>query len=612
MSLFAELRRRNVFRVGAAYLVVAWLLIEVSDTVFPRLGLPEWTVTFIIALLALGFPLSLFFAWAFELTPEGVRRSEEIASPAPGESRQRRLADVMIIGSLVAVIGIMAVERAWFGGARDRGDAAVRVQAAAPVEAPAAAGATSRSIAVLAFEDLSPEGDQEYFADGIAEEILNLLAKLPELKVAGRTSAFQFKGQHHDLRRIGESLGVEAVLEGSVRKAGDRLRITAQLIGTADGFHLWSETYDRELTDVFAIQDDIARSIADALQVELLGIVAERGRPTENLEAYQLYLQGRHLILQRGAANLRAAVRHLERAVTLDPALAPAWADLAVGLALIPAYEWAVKRAPYARRALEAADRALALDPRLAMAYVARSFTFLNDAQWGLSLAEIEKAVALEPQNETAWFYHAMAHHGIGDIDVALASAERAYAIAPAAGVNAGWLAALHLGRGDYALARRYVDESIALGWGFAEVLRAHMQIESGDFAAAKDSLRNFLRIAGEPEDALDFVVDARQDPALAAQAIAGLAEQRQAGGHFSVWAGGILLHDSAGLADWLENSSSNLAPPMTFVYSLGGSATLNTPAFKGFLRRIGLVDYWREHGWREVCRPLGADDFEC
>lgn len=577
----------------------------------PLFEVPDAVLRGLIVLLALGFVPALIFAWAFEMTPDGLRRETEV-EVAP-EVKQRTASKLNWATMVVAMlaIGLLLVDRL----IPEPGASSVSTPLGVASSSDAGAALDrppARSIAVLAFDDLSLGGDQEYFADGMAEEILNLLARLPDLKVAGRTSAFQFKGRHQDLRRIGELLGVEALLEGSVRKAGNRLRITAQLISTADGFHLWSETYDRELTDVFAIQDDIASAIADALQVELLGVVADRSRPTENLEAYQLYLQGRHLILQRGVANLHAAVERLERAVTLDPQLAPAWADLAVGLMLIPAYEWTVKRAPYARRALEAADHALALDPGLAMAHVARSFLFLNNREWALSLSEAERAIALEPQNETAWFYHAMAFHRVGDIESALVSAERAYAISPATGVNAGWLGALLFGTGDHARAERYVDESISLGWVFAGLPKARLQIEARNFEAARASLRNFLRIAGEPEDALDLVVDALQDPMLLTQAIADLAKQRAAGGHYSVWAGGILLGDSEGLAGWLEKSSTNLAPSLSWVYSLSGGSTVDKPAFKAFLRRIGLVDYWQANGWRSICRPRGVDDFEC
>lgn len=225
-SLFEELKRRNVIRVSAAYLVVAWLLIEVSDTIFPRLGLPDWSVTLVIALVALGFPLALFLAWAYELTPAGVKRTEEVPVAESVTRFTGRRLDFVIIGVLLLALGWFAWDR--FGPSGGR----------------AAAGAREASIAVLPFVDMSAEGDQQYFGDGLSEEILNLLAGIGDLKVSGRTSSFSFKGTNVSIPEIGRTLGVAHVLEGSVRRSGDQLRITAQLIEAETGFHLWSDTYD--------------------------------------------------------------------------------------------------------------------------------------------------------------------------------------------------------------------------------------------------------------------------------------------------------------------------------------------------------------------------------
>jgi TolB-like protein len=252
MSLFAELKRRNVFKVGAAYAVLTWLLAQVTDVFLENFGAPDWVIKTILLLLVIGFPLALFFAWAFEMTPEGIKKEKDVDRSQSITAQTGRKLDFTIIAILLLALGYFALDKFVLDPARD----AAQVQTAKDAEA----GPAEKSIAVLPFVNMSDDASNEYFSDGISEEILNALAKVKQLKVSGRTSSFAFKGQNQDLRQIGDALGVEHILEGSVRKAGTKIRITAQLIQVDDGFHLWSETYDRELTDVFAIQDEIGRN----------------------------------------------------------------------------------------------------------------------------------------------------------------------------------------------------------------------------------------------------------------------------------------------------------------------------------------------------------------
>jgi TolB-like protein/preprotein translocase subunit Sec61beta len=367
MSLFAELKRRNVIRVGAAYLVVAWLMIEVSDTVFPRLGLPEWTVTLVIALLLLGLPLALFLAWAFELTPEGVKRTEDLDEQPPVMRSGWRRTDRLIVVALLAVIALLVGERFWTG---DRTDA--ESPASADVAATPPAGAPARSIAVLAFDDLSPQRDQAYFAEGISEELLNLLARIEGFKVAARTSSFKFRGANLDIGEIGRALNVETVLEGSVRKSGNQLRVTAQLINVADGFHLWSQSYDRELSNIFTVQDEIATAIVDALKLKLDLGAATAGR-TQDTAAYDYYLRGRQLGRQPTQAGLLRAVEEFERAIAIDPGFAAAYAGIADAWVWLEDYG-GIRSAEAFPRAEQAARRALELDPESAEAHAAMAF----------------------------------------------------------------------------------------------------------------------------------------------------------------------------------------------------------------------------------------------
>jgi TolB-like protein len=244
MGLLSELRRRNVFRVAIAYAVATWLLIEISATTFPILRLPEWTATLVTVLLIIGFLPAQIFAWAFELTPEGLKKEQEVDRSESITHITGRKLDFIIISVLAIALVVFAVDK--FVLAPDIAPAPDSAQKIVATEA-------QQSIAVLPFVNMSPDPEQEYFSDGLSEEILNLLAKVPDLKVIGRTSSFSFKGKNEDLRVIGQTLGVRSLLEGSVRKSGDEVRITAQLIDVSDGSHIWSETYNRTLTDIFAV-----------------------------------------------------------------------------------------------------------------------------------------------------------------------------------------------------------------------------------------------------------------------------------------------------------------------------------------------------------------------
>lgn len=348
--MFSELHRRNVVRVGIPYTVVAWLLLQVADVVMENIGAPDWVMQALLFLLLLGLLPALIFAWVFELTPEGIKRESEIAEGVSVVHQTRRKLDTLIIVTLVVAVAYLF----WEGRLREPGaDASLasssqsqqgkageeqltgmdalrqQTEAAARALESGSSSADSdgkTSIAVLPFVNLSSDPEQEYFSDGISEELLNVLAQIPELRVAARTSSFQFKGDNRDIGEIAQLLKVGHVLEGSVRKAGTRLRITAQLIEAEDGFHLWSETYDRELEDVFAIQDDISQAIAAALTAELSlgdGMSPGASKATANTAAYEAFLKGRALVNQRGNQAITAGVRELERAVRRTPTTRP-------------------------------------------------------------------------------------------------------------------------------------------------------------------------------------------------------------------------------------------------------------------------------------------------
>ena len=391
-NLIQELKRRNVFKVATAYAIAGWLIIQISDTVFPRLGLPDWTITFIIALVGIGFPLAIIFAWAFELTPEGLKKSKEVEITESVTNRTGKKLNGVIISVLSIALFFVVVERIFFAKASILEDA----QITADIEI--------ASIAVLPFVNMSSDKENEYFSDGLSEELLNALAKVEDMQVAGRTSSFKFKGQNENLTEIGAELGVANILEGSVRKSGNRLRITAQLIRVSDGFHMWSETYDREFTvdDIFDIQEEISRHVMEELKIRLLPEeeVQFTERPTEDIEAYNAYLAAGQVGATRRAADLEKAIELYQQAIRIDPTYAEAYAKLAFTYRLL--HEFGDLPLEEMKELMkENIDKAMSLNTNLASAYHAQKN--LNEINFDResALKSARKAYELAPNDAT-------------------------------------------------------------------------------------------------------------------------------------------------------------------------------------------------------------------
>jgi adenylate cyclase len=457
-SIFTELKRRNVIRVALLYGLAAWIILQVAGLLFGLLELPNWAGKLVLGLLLLGFPLVLLFSWIYELTPDGIRRESQIDRSEAAAGPGVRKLNIAIVALLVLTIAIVAIDRllpdtASVLAAKTAADSASIPPATASRAASTAAAGPS--IAVLPFVDMSASRDNEYFSDGLTEELLNSLAKIRTLKVAGRTSSFAYKGKDVDLRVIGKALGVAHVLEGSVRKAGNRLRITAQLVSAADGYHLWSETYDRDMTDVFAIQSDIAEQVAQAMQVTLLGEDRARMQAggTTDPEAHNDYLRGRYFMnLGSREDTLRKAVASFEKALARDPDYAQAWIGLGGTWAWIMANGWS--SVEESRSHIQrAADRARQLAPNLAGGYFLQS-TLLAfvDLNWAEALSMAERAVALEPANSEVLRRYAYITNVIGRHDEAIDAARRGLEIDPGLSDNR-----LELGV-DYLWARRYPE----------------------------------------------------------------------------------------------------------------------------------------------------------
>lgn len=577
MKLVTELKRRNVFRVGAAYLVASWLIVQIVSAIREPLGLPIWFETMVLVLLGIAFPFALILAWAYELTPDGVRaESGDEAPPRSGA------VDYVLIGALVAVLAMMA----WTGFQAPVEDAPV-----------VASGAeTEQSIAVLPFVDMSPERDQEYLGDGIAEELLNELYRLDGLRVAGRTSSFAFKHTPQDLKTIGETLGVETILEGSVRKNGDRVRITAQLINAADGFHLWSDTYDRELADIFVIQEDISSAVAGALGVRLGvgGVNDFRGAGTRNLDAYEAYLR-----------------RNYERAVELDPDYSAAWARLGVTTG---ATMWRnpPEQAPkIIERAMVYTERALALDPDSSTVHQQYATLIYATMDWLTAEDAFQKAIALSPRAADLTDYSNFLMRTGRSREARAIAAEAEAASSIPLEVNRVRFDPI-IATGDFDAARAYSARFtdwrrsftmlvIALNEGDPVATQQALTSMRGTNSASESYYRSAAELFDSPDRLLEhlhrtfddedaFWPNKYQDIAVLA-AYLGQPEfalevfSREA--RFTTVRFGTLWY-----------------PVMSEVRAL--------PAFKQLVTELNLVDYWKQYGWADHCAPAGDDDFTC
>ncbi len=407
MSLFNELKRRNVFKVGAAYVFLSWLLAQVAEMAAETFVAPDWFMKMLVTMLALGLPLALFFAWAFELTPEGLKKEKNVDRSKSITQQTGRKLDFTIIAVLVMALGYFAFDKYI--------QTPEHVSTDTQIAEGATATPTEKSIAVLPFVNMSSDKDNEYFSDGISEEILNALAKIKQLKVAGRTSSFAFKGQNQDLRQIGATLGVEHILEGSVRKSGTKIRITAQLIQVDDGFHLWSETYDRELTDVFAIQDEIATAILKQLKAQLIGEELETLVSTKtNTEAYDLYLLAKQRMYERTGPTIEAAAELLDRAIALDSMYAPAYAQRGIATLLLSEGEGAYGDIPNEQAQAQGKlylDKALQLDPSLAEGWAGLGLYYLHYPTSSQQAIEVlNKALTMNPSliDASNWLHNAL------------------------------------------------------------------------------------------------------------------------------------------------------------------------------------------------------------
>jgi TolB-like protein/Tfp pilus assembly protein PilF len=416
-NFFAELKRRNVYKVAVAYAVVAWLTIQAASIFLPAFNAPQWAMQIVILILVVGFPIALAFSWAFEITPEGiVRESEVTADQSITHHTGRKLVALTIVLAVIAT-GLLIFQ---FVRARST--------------SPSGATISNKSIAVLPFDNLSGDPQNAYFSEGVQDEILTRLAKIAELKVISRTSTQRFKSAPNDLRQIAQQLGVSNILEGSVQKANDQVRVNVQLINALTDAHLWADTYDRKLTDIFAVESEIAKTIADTLQAKLTGSekIAITTKPTQNPEAHELYLKGRYFWNRRTGANLQKAADYFQQAIGKDSKYALAFSGLADCHVLLPAYaELGSNPRDELPKALAAARRAVELDDTLCEAHTSLARALASDLQLAAAGPEFKRAIELNPNYATAhqWFGEYLQSQG--HLEEALSELKRAKELDP-------------------------------------------------------------------------------------------------------------------------------------------------------------------------------------
>ena len=586
MSFWAELGRRNVYKVGVAYAIVAWLLSQVASVFAPALSLPEWVTPFVVFLLILGFPIALLLAWAYELTPDGIKRTRQV----PLESSIRHLTgqklNYVVTGLLVLAVGFIAADYYLPRNAL-----------------------TEPIVAVLPFDNLSPNPDDAYFASGLHDEILNQLAKLDAIKVISRTSVLRYAENRPALPQIAAELNADAVMEGSVRYAGDRILVTAQLIDPATDTHLWTQTYPGNLSDleqIFTIQADIAMNVANALEAELSPQDrASLARiPTASREAYELYLAS----LNAARTFDTRAMELIERALELDPSFAEAWAQKASiqasSQAGLPPDRVAERFADARRDALHA----VGLAPDSAAVVSQYAFVLTQQGDWVEAKRAYENVLALGGDlTDASVVFHQLS---VGDFTGAKASTQALYERDPLNPNGLGFLLFAHGLLGEsreeaevYAKGKALFDD-----WPIGEILDFYFRLARGDF----EHVRRVAPVVGRTSNAVVGYLDAPE---------AGLAEIRRLAGteeytaniariNLALWAA-FFGDDELALSlltDALAESRTNTY----YVWMPQLERARQRPAFKTLLRDLGLVDYWREYGWPPICQPTQGDDFTC
>jgi TolB-like protein/Tfp pilus assembly protein PilF len=555
MKLISEIRRRRLLGTAALYLAGAWLILQVGTLVADIVGFPQWSKRVLLGVLIAGFPVSLVLAWFFDIGKKGITVTADADAQA----------------------GLAQVPN---------------------VEPP-----PGHSIAVLPFVNMSSHAEHEYFSDGITEELLNSLAGLPDLKVAARTSSFAFKGRNTDIRTIASQLGVRNVLEGSVRWAGARVRITAQLIDAGRGYHLWSQTFDRELEDIFAIQSEIAVSIADALKLHLGRDDAKslEAAPTTSMDAYHCYLRARHLWQRRGETAIRSAIEEYRKAIGLDPRYARAYASLAAAHAVLPEYTGDPREVSFAL-ARPLALKALELDATLGEAHGVLSYMHFWQWEWDQSEQSLQRALALDSQDPQLHQWYCNLLNDLARHDDAIVEARRAYELDPVSPIVNCVLAVCHSVRGEDAPAMHHVAIARELGAGPLPIgyVELFAQLRKGAYDAARTDWERAMTALRRDVSWVGPALAAMEDRTRLDDAVQALERARASG---AVAPNTLLLfYVLLGLADEAyaiaESKVADHSLTHLWLFLPEAAALRADPRFLDLARRMGLVEYWQRNGW--------------
>jgi len=622
MSLFSELKRRNVIRVAAAYLFIGWLLVQVLDLAAESFEAPAWVMKIIITLLMVGFIPTLLFSWAYELTPEGLKKDSEVDQSASGTSQtanKLNIVTLVTVAGIVALIGWQQMNPPVTAPVSDQPSVAATIPS---VEFELASTVDDASIAVLPFADMSPEGDQGYFSDGVSEEILNVLAKIEGLRVASRTSAFAYKNSQQRIPEIASELQVRYVLEGSVRRAGETIRVTAQLIDAKTDEHLLSETFDRTLTaeNVFAIQGDIAQLIVMALseRIEIAGIATPItvAADTENLATLDLYYEANTLFLLRGNANLTRAMQLFERITTEDPDFARGWSGLSAVYAV--GRGWGLAPRDFAGLGKSAANRAIGLNPNLSTPYavLANIEVSKQKPNWSSALQNFDRALQLNPDDANLYNWRSLFWEKTGFTGRAFEDYETCLRLDPSYLNCAFNLHSLLVATGDEAAAATLNHSLLVRG----STIQAYNPTLVFLSARNRDDYHllmalNLMVAESYPDQPwmVKELFQALTDPDF------DHAERLK---KFEFRRDSIIATTGVDRSNATDRNTILMAfrdydrailPP-------DGPAFSNWPFYEGFSKaqerhviiEAGLPVFWREQGFPPQCRAVGEDDFEC
>jgi len=596
LSFFDELKRRNVFKVGIAYIIIGWLIMQAGEVMGPALHLPEWVNSLLAFFLILGFPLAMFFSWAYEMTPDGIKKEKEIDHSKSITHLTSRKLDFMIMGFLAVALMYFAWDKFLTGLTPD----VKPTQTAAVTEQAITATASAqqipdnKSIAVLPFVNMSSDPEQEYFSDGITEEILNLLAKIPQLKVTSRSSAFSFKGQNIDIPTVAQKLNVAHVLEGSVRKSGNRVRITAQLIEADTDVHMWSETYDRELDDIFAIQDEIALKVVNVLKLQLIGDTSV-SRQT-NTSAYTAYLQGEYFFRLGHLDGLSAAHDAYRQALAIDPDYAPAWVGLGKTLRA-QANQAVIDLSSGTQAAREAVLKALQLDESLASAWAMLSYIqYVYDWEWNTASNTIKTALIHGPQDIDALGTASVLAKTLGQYEEAVELGKKAVDIDPLNADTLSNLGIIYTEAGQLDLAVQAFEQVQQLYPQFYRTA-AHISL----IRSAQGRGEEALRLAQtEPLEAFQLQASALAYLALGREQEAAQTIETLIDAFHKVMAYQIAgIFAFQGKPDeaftWLETAFEQRDGGITHILGDPSLKSLHDDSrWEPYLLKLGLLDYWK------------------